>query len=412
MQPAVGHATRNKRDVVALQPGISKKTVCEIYDAVRAKNDQAIVRAGSDGQGNYYVYMPKHENPFAALTYKAASIRNHRQSLSNLLNESGRVLLKEQWLFNTDKVSIMQLTRLSMKAVEDGEFTAGELKSHLKPLNDRVRARDRLVKKKELDKKFSPIPKKANDYYAQFLKKNSTDKGILRQALFGKNTSISLAEERAIIKSVNTLLRTYLNQKDNKQTLVSLIRKSPQQDLLLRFARAWLDHLERPQKFKSANLLLTFSWERAMTKLATLIEKHAKPIDNRHQGHLPVSPERSAAIVRMFKRSDAYADISEAGLFSPFKPRQQSDAVFDATDTGLTSLPSGRKQTAAPILMEASIGSELEIVSLPEETFEEASWSEEVSCSEESGLMKVTEGPYTIYEEMPERLNGDLSLNQ
>lgn len=116
MQAAVGHATRNKRDVVALQPGINKKTVCEIYDAVRTKNDQAIVRAGSDGQGNYYVYMPKRENPFAALTYKAASIRNHRQSLANLLDQSGRVLLKEQWLFNTDKVCMMQLTRLSMKA--------------------------------------------------------------------------------------------------------------------------------------------------------------------------------------------------------------------------------------------------------------------------------------------------------
>ena len=37
MQPAFGHATRNKRDVVALQPGINKKTVCEIYDAVRKK---------------------------------------------------------------------------------------------------------------------------------------------------------------------------------------------------------------------------------------------------------------------------------------------------------------------------------------------------------------------------------------
>jgi hypothetical protein len=26
--------------------------------------------------------------------------------------------------------------------------------------------------------------------------------------------------------------------------------------------------------------------------------------------------------------------------------------------------------------------------------------------------MKVTEGPYTVYEEMPQRLNGDPSLNQ
>ena len=406
MQPTIGHAARNKRDVVALQPGINKKTVCEIYDAVRTKNDQTIIRAGSDGQGNYYVYMPKRENPLAALTYKAASIRNHRQSLANLLNQSGKVLLKEQWLFNTDKLSILQLTRLSMKAPADGEFTAGELKSHLKPLNDRVRARDRLVKKKELDKKFSPIPKKATDYYAQFLKKSPADQSILRQALFGKNACISLAEERAIMQSVDTLLHTYLNHKDNKQTLVSLIRKSPQQDLLMRFATVWLDYLDKAEKFKSGNIFLAFSWEKSMTNLAKTIEKYAKPIDNRQQGRAPVSPERSAAIIRMFNRSDVYADISEADLFSPFKPRQQSDVVFDAYDAGITSLPSGHKQTAAPILMDASIGSELEIMSLPEETSEEVSWSEE------SGLMKVTEGPYTVYGEMPERLNDDSLANQ
>jgi hypothetical protein len=408
MQAAVGHATKSKRDLVYLQPSIKKETVCEIYKAVRNKNDQTIIRAGLYGQGNYYVYTPKPENQLYAATHRG-SIRNHRQSLANLLNQSGRVLLKEKWLFNPDKVSIMQLTRLSMKNVNREDFTAGELKSHLKPLNDRVRARDRLVKKKELDKKFSPIPKKATDYFAQFLKKSPADQSILRQALFGKNTRISLAEERAIMKSVHTLLRTYLNQKDNKQTLVSLIRKSPQQDLLLRFAHAWLNYLDRPQEYKSGNLLLTFSWEKSMSSLARIIDKHAKPIDNRHQGHSPVSPDRSAAIIKMFKRSDANADIAEADLFSPFKPRQQSEAVFDAYDAydaSLTSLTSGRKQTAAPILMETSIGSELEIVSLPEETSEEVSWSEE------SGRMKVTEGPYTVYEETPERLNGDPSLNQ
>ena len=408
MQAAVGHATKSKRDLVYLQPSIKKETVCEIYRAVRNKNDQTIIRAGLYGQGNYYVYTPKPENQLYAATHRG-SIRNHRQSLANLLNQSGRVLLKEKWLFNPDKVSIMQLTRLSMKNVNREDFTAGELKSHLKPLNDRVRARDRLVKKKELDKKFSPIPKKATDYFAQFLKKSPADQSILRQALFGKNTRISLAEERAIMKSVHTLLRTYLNQKDNKQTLVSLIRKSPQQDLLLRFAHAWLNYLDRPQEYKSGNLLLTFSWEKSMSSLARIIDKHAKPIDNRHQGHSPVSPDRSAAIIKMFKRSDANADIAEADLFSPFKPRQQSEAVFDAYDAydaSLTSLTSGRKQTAAPILMETSIGSELEIVSLPEETSEEVSWSEE------SGRMKVTEGPYTVYEETPERLNGDPSLNQ
>jgi hypothetical protein len=406
MQAVVGHAARNKRDLVVLEPGINKKTVCEIYDAVRAKNDQTIVRAVSDGVGNYYVYMPKRENWLAASTYKAVSIRENRQSLATLLDQSGRALLKENWLFLSDKASIMRLTRLSMKDISRKDFNAGELKSHLKPLNDRVRSRDRMARKTELNQKFSPIPKKANDYFRQFLKKSSADQSILREALFGKNARLSLAEERAIINSVDTLLQTFLNQKDNKQTLVSLIRKSPQQDLLLRFAGAWLDHRDRPQRFKSANLLLTFSWEKTMTSLAKTIEKHAKPIDNHHQGRSPVSPERSAAIVRMFKRSDAQADIAEVDLFSPFKPRQQSDDVLAATDTGLVSRPFGSKQAAAPILMETSVGSELEIASLPEETTDELSWSEE------SGVVRVTEGPYTVYGEMPWRLNEDPSFHQ
>jgi hypothetical protein len=143
-----------------------------------------------------------------------------------------------------------------------------------------------------------------------------------------------------------------------------------------------------------------------MTDLARTIEKHARPIDNRNQGHLPVSPERSAAIFRMFKRSDAYADISEADLSSPYKLRQQSGAVIGATEAVLTSLDPARKQAAAPIQIETSVGSELEVVSLPEETEEEASWSEE------NGLMKVTEGPYTVYGKMPERLNVGAPLNQ
>jgi len=406
MQPVVGHAIRNKRDLVVLQPGINKKKVCEIYDAVRGKNDRTIVRAGSDGQGNYYVYMPKRENRLAASTYKAASIRSHRQSLADLLAQSGTALQKEPWIFSADKVCIGQLTRLSAKDVNREDFNAGELKSHLKPLSDRVRGRDRLMKRTELNQKFSPVPKRVTDYYAQFLKKTPADQSILRQALFDKNARMSLAEERAIIKSVDTLLHTYLNQKNDKQTLVSLIRRSPQQDLLLRFAEAWLDHVERPQKFKSANLLLTFSWEKSMTKLAKVIENHARPADNRHQGFSPVSPERAASIASMLKRSEAQTDATEAALFSPFKSRHESDALLATTDTGLVSLPAVRKKTAAPVLAEASVGSELAVMSLPEET------SEELSLSEESGLMEVTEGPYTVYGEVPDRLKGVPSLNQ
>lgn len=447
MQAVVGHAARNKRDVVVLQPGINDKTVCEIYDAVRAKNDRTIVRAGSDGQGNFYVYMPKRENRIAAATYKAASIRSHRQSLADLLNQSGAALQKQAWLFTSDKVGIMKLTRLSMKDVNREDFNAGELKSHLKPLNDRVRGRDRLMKKNELNQKFSPIPRKASDYYAQFLKKSPADQSILRQALFAKNARLSLAEERAIIKSVDTLLHTYLHQKNNKQTLVSLIRKSPEQDLLLRFAQAWLDHVERPQKIKSANLLLAFSWQKSLTELARTIEKHASPDEHRQPRPLSVSPDRSVARDGMFKRSDAQADIAEAHVFSPFKPRQASDAARVAMDDRLESLPPKFKQTAVPVLIDTSIGSELDVVSLPEEAVVAAddrleslppkfkqtaapvlvdtsvgseldvvSLPEEtveaLHFADEGVLPKVTAGAYTIYAESTRRLTEDASVSQ
>jgi hypothetical protein len=382
MQAVVGHAARNKRDLVVLQSGIGKKTVCEIYNAVRNKSDETIVRAGSDRQGNNYVYMPKQESWFA-VAYKGSSIRNHRQSMVDLLNKAGGALQSEVWLDKKDRLCLMKLSYLCLKDIRQQDFKAGELKSHLKPLSNSVHARDRWVNKANLNEKFSPIPKTFRDYYKQFLNKTSADNVILRNALFGnKNSRISLKEERVIIKSLYILLHTYLNQGVKKQPLERLIQQSPQKDLLLQFANAWLNHVQKSGKFSTPNLLQTFSWHKAITEVAKCIQKHAQTADTMQTSFTPVSPERALGITRMLGRSDPADDLE-----SPFKPKSVTKG------TGLASLEADKKQHAPEIILDNSIGSEIEVTSLTEEEIS----SDDTSLSDGRRLMHETEGAYTIF---------------
>ena len=395
MQAATAHAARHKRNVVILNPGISKKTVCEIYDAVRTKSDQTIVRAGTDGNDNFYVYMPKRENRLAAATYKAASIRQHRQAMSELLGKSATVLSQETWTDKKDKDCISHLNQLSTKDVARTDFNAGELKSHLKPLNDSVRARDRWVKRANLNRNFSPLPKKDQDYYTQFLNKTKQDKSNLRLALFGdKNLQISMAEERAIMGSIDRLLQVYLNRTDKRQSLESLIQQSPDKDLLLRFASAWLDHSQRPEKFKAPNLLQAFSWHKAMTDVARRIESQVKSsnpkksADSKRIVFSPASPARARGLAYMLESSKL--EISDDGnerMNSPFK------AVSGTGTSDLASLRANPKQHVSGILMDTVPGPAIESLSLTEE---EPS-SEDTSLLDGHRMIRETEGAYTVY---------------
>ncbi|MEO0315875.1 MAG: hypothetical protein RI928_2331 [Pseudomonadota bacterium] len=405
MQAAVTHAARNKRNVVILNPGIDKKKVCEIYDAVRTKAEQTIVRAGTDGNDNFYVYMPKRENRIAAATYKAASIRHHRQAMGELLDKSANILNHEKWIDKKDKDCISQLNHLSTKDVARAEFTVGELKPHLKPLNDSVRARDRWVKRANLNRNFSPLPKKDQDYYAQFLNKTKEDKNNLRVALFGdKNLQVSMAEERAIVGSIDKLLQAYLNRTDKKQSLESFIQQSPEKDLLLRFANAWLDHSQRPEKFKAPNLLHAFSWNKAITDVARRIQtqlksSHAKKsADSKRSLFSAVSPAREKGLAHMLESSrlDISDDIKDE-IQSPFK------AVSVARPSGLMSLGTDDKRHVSGIIADTVPGPEIEVPSLTEDELS----SEDTSLFEGHRMMRASEGAYTIYVKAPVAEGGD-----
>ena len=382
MQANVGHATRNKRDLVALAPGINKKTVCEIYDAVRNKSDQTIVRAGSDRQGNYYVYMPKRENWFT-VAYKGSSIRNHRQAMVDLLTKSGGALQGEIWIEKKDRLCLMKLGALCLKDIRQHDFKAGEIKSCLKPLNNSVHARDRLEKKLKLNEKFHPIHKTFRDYYRQFLNKTSADRIILRTALFGdQNLQISLEEKRAITKSIDVLLHNYLNQGVKKQPLERLIKQSPQKELLLQFADAWLNHVEASVKSKKHNLLQTFSWHKAITDVAKCIRTQVKATDTARTVFTPVSPERAASIARMLDHTNGADDLE-----SPFKSRSA------VKETGLVSLEANKKRHAPEIVLDNSTGPEIEVMSLTEEE----SSSEDAALIDGRRLMHETEGANSLF---------------
>jgi hypothetical protein len=270
-----------------------------------------------------------------------------------------------------------------MKDVSREDFKAGQLKSHLKPLNNSVHARDRWVKKVHLNEKFSPIPKTFRDYYKQFLNKTSSDQLILRNALFGKkNFRLSLTEERAIISSMDTLLHNYLNQGAKKQPLERLIQQSPQKDLLLRFANAWLNHVQRPDKFKAANLLQTFSWQKAITEVARCIQKQEKAADTTIAKFSPVSPERATGIARMLGQPDLPDDIK-----SPFKPRSAAQEASPAL------MAADKIRHVDEVIADNSIGSEIEDLSLTDVELS----SEDTSMIDGHRLMSETEGAYTIY---------------
>jgi hypothetical protein len=381
--PARGHV--NKRGWTDLGSSVDKQTLCKIYDATRAQSDPTIVRAGTDTQGGYYLYMPKREHWLAATTYKAPSIRQHRQVMVDLLTTSSEALRQEPWVSKEDRLALIQLKRLSMKDIAREDFTAGELKSKLKPLNNSVRARERLVNRANLNAKFSPIPKGHKDYYKQFLRKTSADTAILRAALFGgRGRSLSFSEELAIIKSVNTLLNNYLHQGSTKQPLARMIQQSPQKDLLMRFASAWLDHVQRSDKLKNANLLQTFSWQKAITDVAKLIQQqtsaHVVP-----KSRIPVSPERAAGIQRMLERTAAHADVD-----SPYKTRSAAPSAAPS------ELALKHKQMAPAIIVGNTVPSEIEVVSLTDSESSSA-----VEFSDERRMLKESEGAYTIYADVP-----------
>ena len=295
---------------VPLSSPLNTDTIGEIYDAVRYKPGNAIVRAGKDPSDHWYVYLPKKENKLAASTYKASSIRRHRQQMQELLNESTNAFDNKDWVGVEQKKMIMMLRYQVMKKdIRQTDFSAGEVASALKPLSNQTRTRKRIEKTSALKATTSPILKSRKDYLKQFLSMSDSDLRTMNQALFPADKTISFKEKKLILKSMFSLIGDYLKSDNSAQTLAELVRRSPEKDLLLKFAKAWTDHVKKPHSGQYGNLLVVFSWQKTMTSICHTI------IDTVTQSSASTaeftSPERSKILGAMMRRSLVAMDGEE-----------------------------------------------------------------------------------------------------
>lgn len=336
MKSTAGIRHTNKPDIVHLSSPLTTGTLGEIYDAVRYKNGNTIVRAGKDPVDQWYVYMPKKENKLAASTYKAASIQCHRQAMADLLIQSSDVINASDWVSLEQRKMIMALRcQVVKKDIVHADFSAREIAGTLKPLSNQIRTRKRLEKTSAIKSAKSPSLKTRKDYLRLFLTMSDSDLQILRSALFPTEKAISFEEQKLILRSIFSLIRVYLKKGDNSHTLADLVRHNPHKDLLLKFSKAWLDHIKKSQTSRHPNLLVVFNWQKTMSSICESIvdvatEKSNSPLEL-------TSPDRSTVFQKKFDRSrtgmDGREDDSPTKLPSlPVTPLPSPVAV---------SIPSG-----------------------------------------------------------------------
>ncbi len=300
----------DKPNIVHLSSPVNTGTLGEIYDAVRHKEGNTIVRAGKDPADQWYIYMPKKENKLAAKTYKASSIQRHRQAMADLLLTSTDTINNKEWAGIEQKKLIMGLRyQVAKKDVTRADFSAREIATSLKPLSNQVRARKRLEKTSALKSASSPGLKSRKDYLNLFLKMSDSDLQIMRQALFPAEKAISFEEQKLILRSMFSLISSYLKKGDGSHTLADLIRHSPHKDLLLKFAKAWIDHVKKSPASRHPNLLVVFSWQKTMTSICETIADAAT--QNPKNVVELTSPDRSKILQKKFDRARTVMDGAE-----------------------------------------------------------------------------------------------------
>ncbi len=330
----------DKPSIVHISSPVNTGSLGEIYDAVRYKNGNTIVRAGKDPADHWYLYMPKKENKLAAKTYKAASIQRHRQAMKDLLIQSSDAVNSKDWMGVEQRKMIMSLRdKVAKKDVVHEDFSAREISTSLKPLSNQVRTRKRLEKTSALKSAVSPKLKSRKDYMNLFLKMSDSDLQIMRQALFPAEKAIFFEEQKLILKRMFTLISIYIKKEDSPSALADLVHHSPHKDLLLKFANAWIDHVKKSQSHRCANLLVVFSWQKTMTSICETIAASA----TQQPGSTVelTSPDRSRLLEKKF-----------------FRYRNAMDGGEPDSPTKLPSLPGTpiASLVSVPILTDSPVG--------------------------------------------------------
>lgn len=310
------------RQAFPINPDIRSRTVCELHSAVKRMDDRAVLRAAEDFSG-LCIYSVRKTNKLAELSCKSASVSAHKKAMQALIYQTCDALASEPLLEGRDLRALAALSwEASNSAINGTDIPVARIKPPLKHLNNLIQRYERARKAEELKWEPNPCLKSKRDYLTLFTKMNESDLTILRQALFKRDKSVSLAEQKIILRSIFVLINAYLTQSGQRKTLAQLIRHFPQRDLLLKFANAWLTHIEGHQR-NHPNLLVTFSWEKTITQLTESIR--------RELGKLPIAQA-------------LYVSPGLAALLS------RDEGVFPASPTTL-ALNHGLEKILAPVMI-------------------------------------------------------------
>jgi hypothetical protein len=343
--------SHHPRHVFSLNPEINSHTVCELYSAVKGMSDANFLRAGEDVNG-ICIYSTKKTNKLAALTYKSASLSAHRKAMQDLIYRTCDKVAKEPQLDSKDLRALADLSwEASNSAINSSDIPVGRIKAPLKHLNNRIKRSERMRKAEELKFEENPHLKSMRDYLTLFTKLDESELKILHQALFRRDKSVSIAEQKIILRTIFVLINAYLTQSGQRKTLAQMIRQCPQPDMLLKFADAWLAHVEG-HKTNHPNLLVTFSWQKTITRLAETIRREIRKTDAIRS--LYVSPARAALIASnvivkpasptKFPQDDNQPRIEDLRSVKVLAPTHLADVspqavIEEATFTSLPSLP-------------------------------------------------------------------------
>lgn len=348
------HANHQYRHAFPMSSEVSSHTVCEMYSAVKKMSDGFVLRAAEDITG-LCIYSTKKTNKLAELTYKSATVSAHKKAMRELIYRTCDAVSKEPMLDSKDLRALAELSWEASNSVINGtDIPVNRIREPLRHLNNRIQRSERMRKAAELKSEQDAPLKRQREYLTLFTKIDESDLNILRQALFKRDKSISLADQKIILRSVFVLVNAYLTQSGQRKTLAQMIRRFPQPDMLLKFADAWLAHIEG-YKINHPNLLVTFSWQKTMTSLAEKIRRELGKAQAAKS--LYFSPARVA-----LRGGDA-----ANSLLSPTKLPQNEQKVHDEIHTTIPETI-GKKITASPVIVGSTaeaINEEAPLTSLP-----------------------------------------------
>ena len=324
-----GHLhTQNNRHALPLPPLPDSSQICTIYEELKRLPATARVRVKSTDNG-LLLYASNKSVPLETISQKNSSLQEKRQALISLLKGLSDEYAKSGSLNRDQRGALDRLRMTLAKRGDAQDFTAGELKNLLKPLNNSVRTRKLLLASKRSRECSEignqPLQDMEGRHYQAFLAMEKPTRHLLKLALFGhQSKSFSLAQQRSVLNNVFELITTMLSQKASRTASVRLIRNNTNKDALLEFSIAW--QAARKQRGEENKMLDKMSWKGAIDNLSVLIQ-HVLTRPER-KNPLAHNPTKTSPV-----KSTAYLEKLQHAQIVPKADTRTATPVFPAPDS-------------------------------------------------------------------------------